>query len=82
VFSAIDEATLSDATGEAIVNIVQKQPEAIRNEFEGAVNVFGGHTDTYIPVGSVVTVKQRRVIIVASALTAIAVVPSRRSSNE
>ena len=82
VFNAIDESTLSDATGEAIVNIVQKQPEAIRNAFEGAVNVFGGHTDTYIPVGSVVTVKQRRVIIVVSALTAVAVVPSRRSSNE
>lgn len=81
IFQAVDEGSLTDAEGQAIVNAVQNAPTAVRKAFEGAVNVFGGHTDTYVPIGSKIPVGQRRVIIVTGlTLLAVPAVPRRRNN--
>lgn len=71
IFVAINEQTLSDAQGVAIVKAVQHASKKVRASFEKNVNVFAGHTDTYVPLGSSVPVRSRRVIIVSSVLIAI-----------
>lgn len=71
VFVAIDEQTITDAQGAAIVQAVQHASKKVRKSFEKNVNVFAGHTDTYIPLGSSVPVKSRRIIIVSSVLIAV-----------
>jgi len=82
IFNAVDEGTLTDAQGAAIVEAVQNAPVAIKKQFESAINVYDGHTDTYIPVGSLVTVKQRRVIIVTGlALVTVPVLPARKQDE-
>jgi hypothetical protein len=79
IFQSIDETHLTDDQGLAIVNAVQNAPTSVRKAFEKGINIFGGHTDTYVPVGSVVSVKARRVIIVTGLLLAVpAVTPRRR----
>lgn len=83
IFATVDEGGLTDEQGLAIVEAVQNAPVEIRKVFEAEVNVFGGHTDTYVPVGSVVTVRQRRVMIVAGLISMSAVpMPSPRSNRE
>jgi hypothetical protein len=82
IFTAVDENHLTDAQGAAIVEAVQNAPTSVRKAFEGAINVFGGHTDQYKPIGSVITVRQRRVMIVAGlTLLAVPAVPPRRRKN-
>jgi hypothetical protein len=66
IFTSLNENTITDAQGEQIVAAVQEAPLAIRAVFEQKIDVFAGHTDTYKPIGSVVTVGQRRVIIVTT----------------
>ena len=79
IFQSIDETHLTDDQGLAIVNAVQNAPTSVRKAFEKGINIFGGHTDTYVPVGSVVPVKARRVIIVTGLLLTVpAVAPRRR----
>lgn len=68
LFAAIDETTLTPAEGERIVKAVQNAPTAVRRAFEDNINIFGGNTDTYVPLGSSVPVRTRRVIIASSVL--------------
>lgn len=80
VFDAIDEGSLTDEQGQQIVDAVQNAPVAIRKSFEKHVNIFGGHVDNYVPVGSRVTVRQRRIIIAVGLVTAaVAAMPRRRN---
>jgi hypothetical protein len=79
IFQSIDETQLTDDQGLAIVNAVQNAPTSVRKAFEKGINIFGGHTDTYVPVGSVIPVRSRRVIIVTGLLLVVpAVAPRRR----
>jgi len=71
IFTAIDEAAISDAQGAAIVKAIQHASKKVRASFEKNVNVFAGHTDTYVPLGSSVPVRSRRIIIVSSVLIAV-----------
>ena len=81
ILSAVDEGSLTDEQGAAIVSAIQNQVVEVREIFEKEINVFNGHTDTYVAVGSVVTVGQRRVIIVASALLLVPVMPVRKPNE-
>lgn len=78
VFSAIDESSLTPEAGALLVAAVQNAPTAVRKAFESEINVFGGATDTYIPLGSSIPVKERRVVIAATALVASVPPPRRR----
>jgi len=81
IFQSIDETHLTDNQGLAIVNAVQNAPTSVRKAFEKGINIFGGHTDTYVPVGSVIPVRSRRVIIVTGLLLAVPAVTPRRRNN-
>jgi hypothetical protein len=71
IFDAVSVEELTDAQAEALVNIVQDAPTEVREAFEEEINVFNGKTDTYVPLGSVIPVGQRRALI---AITAVAMV--------
>jgi hypothetical protein len=79
VFQAL---VLEDLPPDELVQViaaVQDAPQEIREVFEQEINVFGGAADTYVPVGSSVDVKTRRVIVVTTAfMIAIPPVPTRR----
>lgn len=79
VFAAIDEATLTPEQGALLVAAVQDAPLEVREAFEDKINVYGGATDNYIPVGSTVPVSTRRVIIITTGL--LVAMPSVRRSK-
>jgi len=76
IFASIDEATLTIEEGAAIVEAVQNAPAEVREAFEEEINIFGGATDSYVPLGSRVPVSTRRIIIVTTTL--LVVMPSPR----
>lgn len=78
IFSAINEDSLSVEEGAAIVAAVQTAPATVREAFEEAINVFGGATDTYVPLGSRVPVRTRRVIIITTGILVAMPSPARR----
>lgn len=78
VFEALDISEVSEEQAIAIVEAVQNASDEVREAFEEAVDIFGGQVDTYVPTGSSVPVRTRRVLI-AAALVA-APVATRRSA--
>ena len=79
IFEAITESNLTADQGQEIVNAVQNAPTTIRKAFEEAINVFGGATDTYVPIGSRVPVSSRRIIIITAGLLVALPSPTRRN---
>lgn len=79
VFAAIDEGSLTPELGAALVAAVQDAPAAVRAAFEDKINVFGGATDNYVPLGSRVPVSTRRVIIITTGL--LVAMPIRRKAS-
>lgn len=43
-------------------------PDEVKEEFEAQVNIFDGSHDDYVPVGSKVSVAERRTIVAATAV--------------
>jgi len=76
----IDEITEEQAL--EIIAAVQDAPEEVRSSFEEEINIFGsGSLNTYVPLGSSINVGQRRAVIAAGAVIAVAPVagaPRRR----
>lgn len=77
-FEALDISELSAEQITALVQEVQTAPLEVRKAFEGAVNVFSGELDSYVPVGSNISVGARRVIVVSTAFMIAMPPPSRR----
>ena len=67
IFDAIivDELTPEEAA--EIVAAVQDAPPEVREAFEEEINVFDGTFDTYVPLGSSVSVSTRRTVTAATA---------------
>jgi len=78
LFAAIDEEELTPEVGAALVAAVQNAPTAVRAAFEANVDVFGGATDDYVPLGSTVPVRTRRVIIITTGLIVAMPTATRR----
>jgi len=67
-----EELPINDLTTEeavALVSAVQNAPESVKNAFEETINVFGGVVDTYIPLGSKISISARRLLIVTTAMS-------------
>lgn len=79
VFAALDIENLTPAQAAAVVAAVQNAPDTVRASFEDKVNIFAGATDTYIPLGSRVPVRTRRVIIITTGLLVAMPSPRRRT---
>lgn len=79
IFDAVDVGQITEAEGLQIVNAVQGAPKKVRASFEQQINTFDGKTDTYIPLGSVISIGVRRVIVVSTAfMIAVPPIPVRR----
>jgi hypothetical protein len=80
IFNAVVVDDLTDAEASALVEAVQEAPTEVREAFEEEINVFGGKTDNYIPLGSVIPVEQRRALIAITTVAFIApTIISRRN---
>ena len=68
VFETLNIDNLTEAQAEALVEALQAAPDTVRAVFEDKVNIYGGASDNYIPLGSTVPVSTRRVVIITSTL--------------
>lgn len=82
--AAIEEiaANVESLTAEQldeIAQVVSQAPKEVKEKFEAEVNIFGGGLDSYVPVGSNVTVGQRRALVaIGAVLTAAPILTARR----
>jgi hypothetical protein len=72
IFDAIDTGELSTEQAGELITAVQDAPQEVRNAFEEQINVFDEKFNTYVPVGSNVNVKTRKVIIAATGVLFVA----------
>lgn len=77
----IAEADLTDEQADAIAVALSDAPDNVKEEFEDQVNVFGGQFDLYVPLGSVINVGQRRVVVAATATVLVMPVPTSTGSG-
>lgn len=81
----IDEIHPNDLTaeqGEAIALAMSDAPENVKEEFENEINIFSGQFDSYVAIGSKITVGERRVIVAVAAVTMIAPAPVASSRRK
>ena len=79
IFDAIVVDELTEEQAAEIIAAVQNASETVRNAFEEQINVFDGTFDTYKPVGSTVTVGQRRTLTITTvSMGVVAVLPKRK----
>ena len=81
IFDAVEVSDLSDAQAEQLIEAVQDAPEEVRAAFEEQINVFGGKFNKYVPIGSVINVGQRKVLIAATGVLFVAPTVSVSSSS-
>lgn len=81
LFDAIEETSLTPTEAAILIEAVQAAPENIRRTFEQHINIYNGTTDTYVPVGSQVTVRARRVIIAVSLVLIVPTAPVRKPNE-
>jgi hypothetical protein len=68
VFAVLELNELSVDEIEQIIDAVQSAPEEVRNVFEAEINIFDGKTDTYVAVGSNISVGARRVMVATTGV--------------
>ena len=68
IFATVPVSELTEESAGAIVEAVQDAPEEVKEAFEEEINVFDGIFDNYVPIGSIIDVGQRRLIIAATAV--------------
>ena len=67
IFDAIIVDELTPEQAAEIIDAVQDAPPEVREAFEEEINVFDGTFDTYVPLGSSVSVSTRRTVTAATA---------------
>jgi hypothetical protein len=73
IFAEIPIDDITDEQALEIIAAVQDAPTEVRSSFEEEINIFGsGSLNTYVPLGSAINVGQRRAVIAAGAVIAIA----------
>ncbi len=55
-------------------------PDEVKEQFEEQINIYGGQFDSYVPIGSVIPVGQRRTVVAVSmgVVVSAAAGPRRR----
>ena len=73
IFAEIPIEEITEGQALEIIAAVQDAPEEVRSSFEEEINIFGsGSLNTYVPLGSSINVGQRRAVIAAGAVIAVA----------
>lgn len=67
LFAEVSAEQLTTEQAEELVAAVQYAPEEVRESFEEELDVFQGAFDTYVPIGSKVSVKERRILNAVTA---------------
>ena len=79
IFQSIDIAEISDTEAALLVAAVQQATPKVRAAFEDKIDVYSGKLDNYIPLGSVVNVRVRRMLVVSTAfMVAMPPIPASR----
>ena len=80
IFDAVDISAVSEEEAAQLIEAVQDAPTEVKESFETEINIFEGAVDTYVPLGSSISVGGRRVVVAVSAVIVIAPAPiiSRR----
>ena len=68
VFAVLQLDELSSDEIEQVIEAVQSAPEEVRQVFEQEINIFDGKTDTYVAVGSNISVGARRVLVATTGV--------------
>ena len=76
--ASIDVDSLTDEQAAAISEAMTNAPNNVKTEFENQINVFGGQFDSYIPIGSAVSVSVKRTIVAGAAAVLPGLIPARR----
>ena len=73
IFAEIPIDDITEGQALEIISAVQDAPTEVRSSFEEEINIFGsGSLNTYVPLGSSINVGQRRAVIAAGAVIAVA----------
>lgn len=80
-FEELNMASLTVEQQNAVAEALSDAPEDVKKVFEETVNIFGEGFDSYTPVGSNVTVRERKVIIAATGVLFMAPTVSVSSSS-
>lgn len=80
-FEELNMAALTVEQQNAVAEALSEAPEDVKKVFEATVNIFGEGFDSYTPVGSNVTVRERKVIIAATGVLFVAPTVSVSSSS-
>ena len=73
IFAEIPIDDITEEQALEIISAVQDAPTEVRSSFEEEINIFGsGSLNTYVPLGSSINVGQRRAVIAAGAVIAVA----------
>jgi hypothetical protein len=80
IFDAVEISAVSEEEAAQLVEAIQDAPTEVKESFETEINIFQGAIDIYVPLGSSVSVGERRVVVAVSAVIVIAPAPiiSRR----
>lgn len=69
LIASIADADLTDEQAQQIAEALSSAPDAVKQEFEQAINVFSGQFDTYVPSGSTISVGARRAVVAVTAVS-------------
>lgn len=73
---------LSDEQLTVLAEIISDAPDAVKDEFESAVNVFDDPAlSAYVPKGSLISVASRRVMIAVTAVSMAMAVPTASTTS-
>ena len=82
IFDAVDVSSLTDDQADQLVDAVSGASDEVKASFEDEINVFGGKFDKYVPRGSKINVKQRKILVAVSGVLFMApVVPVSSSTS-
>jgi hypothetical protein len=76
-FADLKPDDLTQAEADQLVQIVQNASDDVRQEFEATIDLYSGKFDDYVPIGSTVPVRTRRVIIAVATATMMPVARRR-----
>jgi hypothetical protein len=81
VFDAVVVSEVSSEEGAEIAEALVEAPVEVKEAFEEEINVFAGVFDTYVALGSGISVNERRAVIAATAVLFVAPLPIPTSSS-
>lgn len=77
IFESLDTSQITDQEKEIIIDAIQDAPSEVKEAFEQEINIYGEGFDNYVPVGSSISVKERRTLLaVAGIASTMSVVPA------